>query len=168
MSIRFSYNAVLIALAAVPLGAAGLGSPHQRHPDTVQFNRDIRPILADNCFACHGPDHNKRQAGLRMDVPDPSLSRVVVPGHPGQSRLISRILATDNAKRMPPPSTRKILSEAQKELLKRWIAGGGSVEKHWSLVPLPASVPVPAVSNPAWCRNPIDRFVLARLERVHL
>src|SRR2546421_12927770 len=124
MSIRFSYNAVLIGLAAVPLGAAGLGSPHQRRPDTVQFNRDIRPILADNCFACHGPDHNKRQAGLRMDVPDSSLSRVVVPGKPDRSRLVARIFAAQDAMRMPPPSTRKKLTTAQKELLKRWVAEG--------------------------------------------
>src|SRR5581483_3839597 len=158
-----------IALALVfiaLLSLAGLAAPRSAPPARVSFNREIRPILTDNCFPCHGPDHNKRQAGLRLDVREEVLARgVIVPGRPQQSKLIARIFATDASRVMPPAFSHKTLTPAQKNRLRLWIAQGAKYEPHWAFIPPPAQVAVPRVKNPAWCRNAIDRFVLARLER---
>src|SRR5579871_5844025 len=107
---------VLALLAwSVATGAAG--------PSPVLYNRDIRPILSENCFPCHGPDRNKRQANLRLDVREEALARgAIVPGKPQQSRLIARITAADPAGAMPPPAFHKQLTTAQKDLLRRWVA----------------------------------------------
>lgn len=130
----------------------------------VQFNRDIRPILSDNCFACHGPDQNKRMAGLRLDVRDEAVARgAIVPGKPERSKLLARVLATD-ARMMPPASFHKKLTAEQKSLLKRWIAEGAAYQGHWAYEPLrrPAE---PKVDDPRYpVRNSIDRFVRARLK----
>ncbi|MDE2127994.1 MAG: DUF1553 domain-containing protein [Armatimonadetes bacterium] len=135
-------------------------------PAAVEFNRDIRPILQDNCFTCHGPDHMKRQAGLRLDLGEAAMATgVIVPFKPAKSQLISRIFSSDPAQRMPPQSTHKTLTAAQKSLIYRWVAQGARFQKQWSFVPLPAVTPVPTVKDASWCRTPIDRFVLARLER---
>jgi len=163
---RFLWAALAFFACAAPVIAASAHRPttHAR-PAPVRFNRDIRPILAANCFLCHGFDKNKRVGGLRLDIPDEAVARgVIVPGKPEKSRLISRILATDARRRMPPVSTHKQLTAQQKALLRRWIAEGARYERHWAFVPLPARVPTPAVKNAAWCRNEIDRFVLARLD----
>ncbi|MCS6777711.1 MAG: DUF1553 domain-containing protein [Chloroherpetonaceae bacterium] len=137
----------------------------ERSPARVQFNRDIRPILSDHCFACHGPDRNSRKAGLRLDVRAEALKRrVIVPGKPEQSTLIARIFSTGTVPIMPPPSAHKPLTARQKELLRRWIAQGAPYEAHWAFTPLPRHIPVPKVRNIRWVRNPIDAFVLARLE----
>jgi hypothetical protein len=131
----------------------------------VGYTRDIRPILAENCFTCHGTDHNKRMAGLRLDMRESALGKgVIVPGHPGKSELIRRIFSLDENVRMPPSYSHKQLKPEQKNLLKRWIAEGAKYERHWSLVPLPAQVAVPSAKDAAWCRNGIDRFVRSRLE----
>ncbi len=149
-------------LPALAVGAAA----RPTRPARVQFNRDIRPILTENCFVCHGQDRNKRMAGLRLDVREEAIARsAIVPGQPQKSKLIARVFARDDAQRMPPPYSHKALTEAQKDLLRRWIMQGAKYERHWAFVPLPAQVVVPRVKNPAWCRNPIDRFILARLER---
>ena len=142
-------------------------SAHQAaHPAPIRFNRDIRPILTENCFLCHGPDHNKRMANLRLDRRDEAIARgIIVPGKPQQSRLIARIFAPSDSFRMPPVMSHKRLTAAQKDMLRRWIAQGAKYEAHWSFVPLPAHIDVPPVRNAAWCRSPIDRFVLARLEQ---
>jgi hypothetical protein len=139
-------------------------------PSAIEFNRDIRPLLSENCFICHGPDANKRMAGLRLDVRENAITKgAIVPGRPDKSSLIARIFAKDSSPlRMPPLSAHKQLTAAQKDLLKRWIAGGAAYQKHWAFVPLPAQVSVPHVRNTAWARNPIDRFVLARLEQEKL
>ncbi len=135
----------------------------------ISYNRDIRPILSDNCFQCHGPDKNTRAAGLRLDIREEALARgVLSPGKPEKSRLIARVFAKQQALLMPPVASHRKLSPAQKELLRRWVAQGAKYEAHWSFVPLPARVPVPAVKNAGWCRNEIDRFVLARLEKAGL
>jgi hypothetical protein len=153
-------------------GAAVRSNPQSaiRNPQSpVSYNRDIRPILAENCFACHGFDKNKRVANLRLDVREQALARgVIVPGKPEKSALIRRVFAADAARRMPPPAAHKTLTPAQKGTLRRWVAEGARYETHWAWLPLPARVPVPKVAEPTWCRSEIDRFVLARLEREHL
>ena len=150
---------------------AGLSLPvRAADPRPVQFNRDIRPILAENCFLCHGPDASHRKSGLRLDARDAALKpadsgeSAIVPNQPGASALVTRIDAEDPSERMPPADSKKQLSPAQKELLKRWIAEGAAYELHWSFVP-PLRAELPAVQNGSWPRNPIDWFVLARLEK---
>src|SRR5438046_359206 len=101
--------------------------------DGIQYNRDIRPILAENCFACHGPDSASRKADLRLDRRDDAVkASAFVPGKPDESELIRRITATDPKEMMPPPKTLKKLSPSQKDLLRRWIAGGAEYQLHWS------------------------------------
>jgi cytochrome c553 len=139
-------------------------------PRTVRFNRDVRPILAESCFACHGPDRNRREAGLRLDVEDAAGTLLrsgvaaVVPGAPERSALLARVTDPDEARRMPHAKSGKPrLSPGQVDVLRRWIAEGASWEPHWSYVPL-ARPSLPAVNEAAWPRNPVDVFILARLE----
>ncbi len=133
-------------------------------PAPVSFNRDIRPILSDNCYACHGPDKNTRKAKLRLDQAADALAehengRPVVPGDPGRSSVLQRVLATNPDEVMPPPKTGKKLSAAQVELIRQWIAQGARYEGHWAYTP-PARPALPVVPDAA---HPIDAFVLARL-----
>ena len=136
----------------------------------VDFNRDIRPILSNNCLGCHGPDEAERQAGLRLDQIDAATRAAdsgraaIVPGQPDKSELVARINATDDAERMPPPDSNKKLTDDQRPLLTRWIAEGAQANAHWSLVP-PVRPEVPKVAEGTWPRNELDYFVLARLER---
>jgi len=168
--IRTYLTALILAAVATAAGAAAQRpAPRAQRPAPVEFNRDIRPILSDKCFACHGPDANHRKAGLRLDLAGgTALSgrRAMVPGKPELSELVRRIIAT-NALRMPPASTGKKLSAAEIELLKRWVAQGAAYEPHWAYVP-PKPRPLPAVKNASWVRNPIDRFVLAKIEAAGL
>jgi Protein of unknown function (DUF1553)/Protein of unknown function (DUF1549)/Concanavalin A-like lectin/glucanases superfamily/Planctomycete cytochrome C len=156
----------LLALVG-PFSLAALAAPPRlERAARVPFNREIRPILAENCFTCHGPDHNKRMAGLRLDVREAAIARgAFLPGKPERSKLIDRVFAVEESRRMPPAFSHKRLTATQKNLLRRWIEQGAVYEPHWAYVRLPARVAVPPVKNAAWCRGPIDRFVLARLER---
>ncbi len=130
----------------------------------LNFNRDIRPILAENCFYCHGQDANKRQADLRLDVRDEAVeSEAIVPKEPAASGLIARINATDPKELMPPPKSNRRLSPEQKKHLERWIAEGAKYAPHWAFV-APVRPAEPAVKDLARVRNPIDKFVLAKLE----
>lgn len=132
--------------------------------DKLQYNRDIRPILADTCFACHGPDSAARKADLRLDQRDMAMSSsAIVPGKPDESEMIARIFSDDPKEMMPPPKTNKKLTAAQKERLKQWVAEGAEYQKHWSFI-APTRPAVPTVKNQAWVRNPIDAFILAQLE----
>src|SRR5262245_349133 len=134
-------------------------------PKTVEFNRDIRPILSDNCFACHGPDTNQRKADLRFDIEDGGAARVIVPGDPDKSDLYRRILGQVEGKsRMPLPKFGKQLTQRQIDLIALWIQQGAKYQKHWSLIP-PKRPELPAVNDKNWPLNAIDRFVLARLEQ---
>src|SRR5262245_22177812 len=134
----------------------------------IEYNRDIRPILAENCFACHGPDSASRKAGLRLDQRDAAITaEAIVPGHPEKSALIERVFAEEVRERMPPAKTNKTLTASQKDLLKRWIAGGAAYQPHWSYI-APIRPQLPVVKNRDWVRNPIDAFVLAKLESVGL
>ena len=144
-----------------------LGSPSALHARSgmVQYNRDIRPILNDHCFACHGPDENKRAAELRLDIREAALNKqAIVPGKPEQSVILQRILSTDENEVMPPPASHKSLTESQKEMIRAWIAEGAEYQGHWAYV-APVKPELPQVRNPGWVRNPIDRFVLSELER---
>src|SRR5438093_5736637 len=137
---------------------------------SLKYNRDIRPILSENCLACHGADSAARKASLRLDRREEAIltrkdsQPAIVPGKPEASALVSRIYATDPDDRMPPTKTHKVLTPQQKDLLKRWIAGGAQYQPHWSLI-APKRPELPKVQNRRWVRNPIDNFVLARLER---
>jgi hypothetical protein len=136
--------------------------------DAIDFNRDIRPILSNTCFKCHGFDDTQRQADLRLDTLEgataelPSGARAVVPGKSSESELVRRITSDDEAVRMPPKSSGKTLSPEQIELLKRWVDEGAVFEPHWSFVP-PKRWEPPAVERRQWVVNPIDNFILARL-----
>jgi mono/diheme cytochrome c family protein len=133
----------------------------------VDFHREIRPILSDNCFTCHGPDGQQRMAGLRLDTREGAFAerpgyRILAPGDPAQSRLYQRISAT-GATRMPPPGHPKSLTVAQIALIRRWIEQGAAWKTHWSFT-APVRPAEPRVRGRAWPRNSIDSFVLARLE----
>ena len=131
----------------------------------IEFNRDVRPILAENCFRCHGPDSASRKADLRLDRREVAIEAgAIVPGKPDESELVERIFSADPEKVMPPPAIHKELKPAEKELLKQWIAAGAEYQPHWSLI-APVRPALPAVKNEAWVRTPIDRFILARLEQ---
>ena len=137
--------------------------------ESVQFNRHIRPILSENCFACHGPDKAKRKSGLRLDVHSGATRDLggyaaIVPGDSEASALIYRLTTDQENERMPPVGKEKPLSPQQVELLRRWIDQGAHYAVHWSYVK-PDRPSLPAVQNADWVRNPIDYFVLARLEQ---
>jgi mono/diheme cytochrome c family protein len=154
---------------ALPLGLAVLAAlPASRAAGqsggAVEFNRDIRPILSNHCFVCHGPDYNLRKAKLRLDVEKQAHARVLVVGRPDESELYRRVASTDPDERMPPSKTHKPLAREQVELIRRWIEQGAKYEKHWSLLP-PRPFEPPAVRDKAWPRNAIDNFILARLEK---
>src|SRR6266478_6736708 len=155
-SILIAPQVLLITLTATfCLGAA---------TNEVLFNRDIRPILSENCYACHGPDKNQRKAKLRLDVREVALEReVIVPGKPEESKLVEHIFATDPDEIMPPPKSQKKLTAAQKELLKNWVAAGAEYEPHWAYIKLERPEP-PATKMSEWVRNPIDAFILHGLE----
>src|SRR5947209_12515351 len=130
----------------------------------VEYNRDVRPILSDNCFYCHGPDKNQRKAKLRLDQRDSALAKgAIVPGKPDESELINRIFSTVADEQMPPPETHKKLTPAQKDVLKRWIAEGAEYQPHWAYI-MPKRPPLPPVKEAGWVRNPIDAFILAGLD----
>jgi hypothetical protein len=140
-------------------------APTALSADRLEYNRDIRPILAENCFACHGQDSRARKADLRLDQREAALKAgVMVPGQPEKSRLAARIFSADAKETMPPPHTNKKLTAAQKELLKRWLAEGAEYQPHWSFL-APKRPALPVVKKTDWPRNPIDRFILAELEK---
>jgi hypothetical protein len=135
---------------------------------TIDYNRDVRPILSENCFACHGFDEASREADLRLDVLESAIEdrggyAAIVAGDPSASEAWRRIVSDDEAEVMPPVDSHRELTAEQKELLRRWIEQGAVYAKHWAFI-APMKAPLPEVSAVAWCRNEIDRFVLARLD----
>jgi mono/diheme cytochrome c family protein len=149
-------------LSGLPLSA---GEPPAAK---VDFNRDVRPILFDKCVACHGPDEQQRKSGLRLDTREGAVEgEAFVPGKPGESAIIERILSKDKAVVMPPPRTGKTLTPADRDVMTRWIEQGANYAGHWSYAK-PTRPELPAVQNAAWVRNPIDRFVLAKLDSLKL
>ena len=158
-----------IGLGGVVLACVGLTVAKASAAEQVSFSRDVRPILADKCFQCHGPDAQALQADLRLDrfVGDGGTrggSAVIVPGDVAASKLVKRITSGDEDEQMPPPDQPRRLTTGEIELLARWVAEGGQYETHWAFV-APTRPPLPAVSNRQWPRNGIDYFILQRLER---
>lgn len=134
----------------------------------LEFNRDIRPILAENCLYCHGQDGNKRQADLRLDEREAAInSGAVVPHDAAASSLVQRIESDNPDEKMPPPKSNRRLSEDQKAILRQWISEGAVYQKHWAFE-TPSRPAEPNVHQADWPRNPIDRFVLAKLEAADL
>ncbi len=138
-------------------------------PTKLEFNRDIRPILSDKCFICHGPDSAKRAAGLRLDQRDAATAkrdgaRAIVPHNSSKSEVYRRINSTDPDEQMPPPTSSLKLSLAEIEVLKRWIDQGAEYQPHWSFIP-PKGVVPPITRQSAGSRNPIDSFIRTRLDR---
>ncbi len=133
---------------------------------TVDFNHHIRPILSENCFFCHGPDANKREADLRLDIRDDAVAYgAIVPGKPDESTLVERVFQTDKEELMPPPKSHLSLTDKQKDTLRQWIAEGAEYKEHWAFIPVADTVTVPTVNDPThWARGPIDAFVLRTLQ----
>ena len=130
----------------------------------VDYNEDVRPILSENCFYCHGPDANKRKAKLRLDVREAALEKkAFVPGDAGASELIKRLASTDSDEVMPPPDSHRTLTAAQKEILKRWIAEGAEYKEHWAFV-TPVRPALPGNGE----KHPVDAFVVAKLAQAGL
>ncbi len=159
---RSSYYFLACLFLAVELPAA----------EKLQFNRDIRPLLSDRCFKCHGPDKAARKASLRLDLPEEAYAErkkshkhAIVPGKPDESLACQKIFSTDPDEMMPPPESHLGLSKEEKEKIRRWITEGAQYQPHWAFISLPDSVRVPRTENRTWPRNEIDRFILARLER---
>ncbi len=135
--------------------------------EKVSFNRDIRPILSDKCIGCHGPDAKHREAGLRLDIAEAAYAPLtesqgfaIVPGKPEESLIIARIDSKDRSEVMPPPKTHKTITQAERDLLERWIREGAVYQPHWSYTPL-LRPEVPTVKHPI--QNPIDAFILSAL-----
>ena len=138
----------------------------------VDFNRDLRPVLSDNCYHCHGPDVKARKADLRLDTKDGAFrikngKAVILPGKASQSELYRRLVTTDPDDLMPPPKSHRKLTPAQIDLVRRWIDEGANWSQHWAFIP-PARPALPKIKNTAWPRNAIDHFVLAELEKNNL
>ncbi len=157
-------------VAALALLAAARPSAAVAAGGAVDFNREVRPILSQNCFKCHGIDDKGRKGKLRLDVREGALAAgksgdaAVVPGKADGSELIRRVFAHDPDEVMPPASTKVKLSDAQKDVLRRWVNEGANYQPHWAFE-APVQAPLPAVQKKDWPRNAIDAFVLARLEK---
>ncbi|MDR3691877.1 MAG: PSD1 and planctomycete cytochrome C domain-containing protein [Fimbriimonas sp.] len=165
---------ILVPLALYGfLGYVAVQSPSPKPPPRVSFDRDIMPIIGQKCFKCHGPDVSKAAAGLRLDSFAGATKALydgsaIVPRHPEQSKMIERVSERREAFRMPPADSGvKPLTAEQIELVRTWIHQGAQYEKHWSYLP-PSMPSLPTVSHPDWCKNSIDRFVLAKLDEAGL
>src|SRR5687767_8523435 len=143
--IRSAFACMLLFAAPIAIHAQA---------QTIDFNRDIRPILSDNCFNCHGPAKNARKGDLRVDSKEGAMS-VIAAGKPKESLLLQRITSIDVHERMPPAKTGKKLSGQQIELIKRWIEQGAPWQEHWAFI-APKRPEAPKVKNGAWKKNPID------------
>jgi len=148
----------------------------ERMPDVVSYNFNIRPILSDKCYKCHGPDASKRQAGLRLDMPESAFkalkddpnAHVLVPGSPEMSELFRRVSTGDTTEMMPPANSNlKRLTPHEVDLIKKWIQQGAKFEKHWAFVP-PKAAPLPDVKDKTWPKNQIDYFILHKQEQYGL
>ena len=180
--IRFRY--VLLSVTAGLFGAsiwltachssvekpADINSAEANLPDKVDYNLHVKPILSDRCFACHGPDKAKQQAGLRLDTPEGAYEALtksghtaIVPGNLAKSELVHRIISTDPDEMMPTPKSNLTLTPEEKAMLIRWVEQGAEYKEHWSLI-APTLPELPKVNEEKWAKNDIDRFILAKLE----
>lgn len=159
-----SFGVLLLALIGSKPGETA--EPASIAP--VNFQRQVRPILSENCFLCHGPDKDTRMADVRLDIREGAFATrkdgvIVVPGKPNESLIIKRIMSTNPGYRMPPTFSHRTLTAEQKEILRRWVAEGAPWKDHWAFV-APVRPPLPPVKDATWVRNPIDPFILAKLE----
>lgn len=171
---HFWRNFIVVCAFALSLECSGIRSRSDIFAEdsavqAVRYNRDVRPILSDRCFHCHGPDAAARQADLRLDqsadaTADRDGHRVIVPGEPANSELIRRILSKDDDERMPPPDSGASLTAEEINILRQWIQSGAEYQRHWSFMP-PERPRLPEVGNEFRTQHAIDRFVLAKLER---
>ena len=172
------FSFCLSVLAVISPASAETPAKAEKHPlqksapAAMDFDRHIRPILSDACYACHGPDENARESNLRLDTRAGAFAdlggyQAIVPGRPEKSEMLRRLLSQDENEKMPPPTAHQKITAGQIELIRKWIAAGADWREHWSLIP-PRRTPPPDVKNRAWPRNGIDAFVLARLEREQL
>jgi mono/diheme cytochrome c family protein len=168
----FIAAAVTVGAGVLALAAQQSTSRSTQAADPIDYNWDVRPILSENCFQCHGPDEKARRAGLRLDqaegatrvLNEQSGRRAIVPGSPDQSELIRRVTNPNVVARMPPAQTNKTLTPEKIETLRRWIAEGAQYKPHWSYISPAKSTP-PLVASPARSLTDIDRFVLRRLQK---
>jgi Protein of unknown function (DUF1553)/Protein of unknown function (DUF1549)/Planctomycete cytochrome C len=158
------------AIAFIGIGTGPNDADAGAAPRAIDFSREVRPILANYCFPCHGPDDKARKASLRLDVPEgaiaelPSGGRAIVPGKADESDALERLTSVDVDTVMPPPRLGKKPTAQDVEILRRWIAQGARYATHWAYVPPVRHLP-PAVSDPSWPNGPIDHFIMARLDR---
>src|SRR6478609_8348562 len=170
---RFFYSFLLgiFIYAMQSCNSSGSEPTEMQMPDQVSYNFHVRPILSDKCFICHGPDANKRDSGLRLDIAaeaykalkDNPSAHALVPFKPQSSELFLRISSADSSEVMPPKSSNLQLSFYEIELLKKWIEQGAKYETHWAFTP-PTSPKIPKVENEDWPKNEIDHFILAKIE----
>ena len=174
----FSVVLLMVLIIAAAVSCLNFGNNHDSltMPDIVSYNFNIRPILSDKCFKCHGPDANKREAGLRLDIADSAYapltetkgSFAIVRGKPELSELIKRISSDDTTYLMPPLNTHLgSLSKNEIALFKKWISQGAKYETHWAF-DLPKKLPLPKINNKGWPKNEIDYFVLNKLDEQNL
>jgi hypothetical protein len=173
MNNRILFAALTLLIVGIMFGSCYQKNTLKRNPlpDVVSYNFDVRPILSDKCFACHGPDANKREAGLRLDVAESAYAKLkdghgvaIFPGKPEQSELYKRITSIDPEYQMPTPESHLgLLSEAEIGTVKKWIEQGAKYEKHWAFI-APVLPAIPEVDKSEWAKNEIDHFVLKKLE----
>lgn len=157
-----SFGALLFVAALV--GPIAADEPRPGDPDHVDYNRDIRPILSQSCFPCHGADESTLKADLRLDLRDEAIEMgVIEPGDPDSSYLMDLVLEEDDRFRMPPRKSGPRLTDVEINLLRNWIAQGAKYAEHWAFIP-PKAAPPPPVADESWPRGPLDRFILARIE----
>ncbi len=177
-SIKLRIRERWIFFALLVMASPGFAKPpataenQKSSPAKVDFDREIRPILSNACYTCHGPDEKTREADLRLDTRAGAFAdlggyHAIVPGQPEKSEILRRLLSRDESEKMPPPDARQQVSAEQIELLRRWIQSGADWREHWSLIP-PQPITPPKVKNATWPKNGIDGFILARLERENL
>src|SRR5579862_4250808 len=167
-----SAGSIAIAISTVASLGAGMAvlvlngyaqQPPSSQPEKVDYNWQIRPILSDNCYRCHGPDAKSRQAGLRLDQQESAYEQAIVPGKPQESEMIRRISSKDPAYRMPPPTaSAKPLTDAEVATLTEWVKQGAEYKPHWAFI-TPVEAPLPQTSLTGRAVNAIDRFIFARL-----
>ena len=174
MNRKLQLLTLAVVLAFTSIGFISSPSVTAVTQTTVSFNRDIRPILADTCFLCHGPDKSSRKANLRLDLREEAIKKTgsgvypIVPGKPEESEIVRRIFSAEKYEVMPPADAHKELTGPQKELIKRWVAEGAQYEGHWAYQPIRRPA-VPEISNAqSTIRNPIDAFIQARLFKAGL
>ncbi len=178
MEKTISYLYILIPLfIGILLHACGNAGNkiNTRIPDQVSYNFHIRPIISDNCFACHGPDANKREAGLRLDTEEGAYAALkesqgkhaIVPGKPGESVMFARISSEDPSQVMPPPESNLKLSEHEKQMIRKWIEQGATYEKHWAFAPPQKQTP-PENNFPGWSTHVVDQFVFQKMNTLGL